>query len=171
MVSKKMMEQGSIAQELDAEVYRKIAGALASKQLEMETRIEIERKKREGRWIIELWSEEPEKVKRAVKEVVSELQLPYLDIAVPKPEHEREPLIDVSDRGDYLSVVAELPGVEEEDILLEVVNVLKISVNAKNQKRKYSKEVLLPEPAKIIGKTYKNNILEVKLKKEVEKQE
>lgn len=171
MVSKKMMEQGSIAQELDAEVYRKIAGALASKQLEMETRIEIERKKREGRWIIELWSEEPEKVKRAVKEVVNELQLPYQDIVeAPKPEHEREPLIDVSDRGDYLSVVAELPGVEEEDILLEVVNVLKISVNAKNQKREYSKEVLLPEPAKIIGKTYKNNILEVKLKKEVEKQ-
>ena len=163
MVSKKMMEQGSLVQELDAELYRKIVGALASKQVELETTIEIERKKREGQWLIELWSKEPEKAKRAIKEVVGELR--FQDIAAPKPEHEREPLIDVSDRGDYLSVVTELPGVEEEDIILEVKTVLKISVNAKN--RRYNKEVLLPEHAKITDKTYKNNILEVKLKKEV----
>ncbi len=158
------MEQGSLVHELDAEVYRQIVGALASKQMEMETTIEIQRKKRDdGRWMIELWSKEPEKAKRAIKAVVGELQ--YQDIAAPKPEYERKPLIDVSDRGDYLSVVAELPGVKEDDILLDVKNVLKISVNAKN--RRYSKEVLLPEHAKIIDKTYKNNILEVKLKKEV----
>ncbi len=163
MVSKNMMEQGSLVQELDAELYRKIVGALASKQVELETTIEIQRKKREGQWLIELWSKEPEKAKRAIKEVVGELQ--FQDIAAPKPEHEREPLIDVSDRGDYLSVVTELPGVEESDIRLEVKNVLKISVNAKNLR--YSKEVLLPEHAKITDKTYKNNILEVKLKKEV----
>ncbi len=164
MVSKKMMEQGSIVQELDAEVYRKIVGALASKQVEMETTIEIQRKKRDdGQWLIELWSKEPEKAKRAIKEVVGELR--FQDIAAPKPEHEREPLIDVSDRGDYLSVVTELPGLEESDIILEVKTVLKISVNAKN--RQYNKEVLLPEHAKIMDKTYKNNILEVKLKKEV----
>ncbi len=144
-------------------MYRKIVGALASKQVELETTIEIQRKKREGQWLIELWSKEPEKAKRAIKEVVGELQ--FQDIAAPKPEHEREPLIDVSDRGDYLSVVTELPGVEESDIRLEVKNVLKISVNAKNLR--YSKEVLLPEHAKITDKTYKNNILEVKLKKEV----
>ncbi len=165
MVSKNMMEQGSIVQELDAEVYRMIAGALASKQLEMETTIEIQRKKREGQWLIELWSKEPEKAKRAIKEVVGELRFQDIAAPKPKPEHEREPLIDVSDRGDYLSVVTELPGLEESDIILEVKTVLKISVNAKN--RQYNKEVLLPEHAKIMDKTYKNNILEVKLKKEV----
>ena len=177
MVSKKMMEQGSIVQELDAEVYRKIAGALASKQFELDTTIEIERKKREGRWIIELWSknEDIEKSRRAIKEVIGEvgitetLKIPTDEL---KREKEKEIFAEVrEDEEGHLVVLAELPGVEEEDILLEVENVLKISVNAKNQNRKYSKQVLLPEPAKITEKTYKHNVLEVKLKKEVEKQE
>ncbi|MBC8521926.1 MAG: Hsp20/alpha crystallin family protein [Methanomicrobia archaeon] len=173
MVSKKMMEQGSIVQELDAEVYRKIAGALASKQFELETTIEIERKKREGRWIIELWSEKPEKAKRAIKEVIGEAGITEtLKIPAEELKKEKEIFAEVrEDEEGHLVVLAELPGVEEEDIGLEVENVLRISVNVKNQNRKYSKEVLLPEPAKIISKTYKNNILEVKLKKEVEKQE
>ncbi len=170
MVSKKMEECGSIVQELDAEVYRKIAGALASKQLEMEIMIEIERKKRGGRWIIELWSEEPEKAKRAIKEVVNKLKISYQHLSeAQKQKYEREPLIEVFDGGDCLSVVAELPSVEEEDISLKMENVLRISVNAKNHK--YSKEVVLPGPAKIVSEIYKNNILEVKLKKEVEKKE
>lgn len=170
MVSKKMMEQGSIVQELDAEVYRKIAGALASKQFELETTIEIERKKREGRWIIELWSEEPEKAKRAIKEVIGEAEITEtLKILAEELKKEKEIFTEVrEDEEGYLVVLAELPGVEEEDIGLEVENVLRISVNTHDQK--YSKEVLLPEPAKIIEKTYKHNILEMKLKKEGEKQ-
>lgn len=175
MVSKKMAEQGSIVHELDAEVYRKIAGALASKQFELETTIEIERKKREGRWIIELWSknEDTEKSKRAIKEVIGEAGITEtLKIPAEELKKEKEIFTEVrEDEEGYLVVLAELPGVEEEDIGLEVENVLKISVNGKNQNKKYSKEVLLPEPAKIMGKTYKHNTLEVKLKKEVEKQE
>ena len=176
MVSKKMMEQGSIVQELDAEVYRKIAGALASKQFELDTTIEIQRKKREGRWIIELWSKNKdiEKSKRAIKEAVGEagitetLKIPAEEL---KREKEKEIFAEVrEDEEGHLVVLAELPGVEEEDILLEVENVLKISVNGKNKNGKYSKQVLLPEPAKIMEKTYKHNVLEVKLKKEVEKQ-
>ena len=175
MVSKKMMEQGSIVQELDAEVYRKIAGALASKQFELDTTIEIERKKREGRWIIELWSknEDIEKSKRAIKEVIGEAGITEtLKIPAEELKKEKEIFAEVrEDEEGHLVVLAELPGVEEEDIGLEVENVLKISVNGKNQNGKYSKQVLLPEPAKIMEKTYKHNLLEVKLKKEVEKQE
>ena len=48
MVSKEMREFGSLFQELDAKVYRKIAGDLASKQIDMGITIEIERKKENG---------------------------------------------------------------------------------------------------------------------------
>jgi len=170
-----MMQQGSIVQELDAEVYREIAGALASRQFELETTIEIQRKKREGRWIIELWSknEDTEKSKRAIKEVIGEAGITEtLKIPADELKKGKEIFTEVrEDEEGHLVVLAELPGVEEEDITLEVENVLKISVNGKNQNRKYSKQVLLPEPAKIMEKTYKHNLLEVKLKKEVEKQE
>ena len=171
-----MMEQGSIVQELDAEVYRQIVGALASKQLELNTMIEIQRKKRDdGQWIIELWSKNKdiEKSKRAIKEVIGEAGITET-LKIPAEELKREKEIFAEVREDeegHLVVLAELPGVEEEDIGLEVENVLKISVNGKNQNGKYSKQVLLPEPAKIMEKTYKHNLLEVKLKKEVEKQE
>lgn len=167
-----MMEQGSIVQELDAEVYRQIVGALASKQLELNTMIEIQRKKRDdGQWIIELWSKNKdiEKSKRAIKEVIGEAGITET-LKIPAEELKREKEIFAEVREDeegHLVVLAELPGVEEEDIRLEVENVLRISVNAKNQNRKYDKQVLLPEAAKIIDKTYKHNILEVKLKKEV----
>ena len=166
------MEQGSIVQELDAEVYRKIAGALASKQFELDTLIEIQRKKIEGKWIIELWSKNKdiEKSKRAIKEVVGKAGITEtLKIPAEELKKEKEIFAEVrEDEEGHLVVLAELPGVEEEDILLEVENVLKISVNTHDQK--YSKQVLLPEPAKIMEKTYKHNILEVRLKKEGEKQ-
>lgn len=163
MVSKEMKEHGSLVQDLDAKVYRKIAGELASKQIAMGITIEIERKKKDGKWMIELWSQEPEKSKKAIEEVVG--KLPYREITVEgaKP---KEPLIDVFDEKDYLVVRAELPNVKEKDIKLDLKNVLKISVNA--QGKKYSKDVPLPTPVKITGKKYSKNILEVRLKKIIE---
>ena len=162
MVSKEMREFGSLVQELDAKVYRKIAGDLASKQIDMGITIEIERKKKEGKWMIALWSQEPEKAEKAIGEVVG--KLPYRDRKITIEEAEpKEPLIDIFDERDHLLVRAGLPGIKEKDIKLKLENVLKISVNA--QGKKYSKGVPLPTRVKIIDKKYSKNILEVRLKK------
>jgi len=78
----------------------------------------------------------------------------------------REPIIDVFDEGEKLVVIAELPGVEEGDIHLAVKDdILSLSSEAKD--RKYSKEVLLPSPvdADSTESSYKNGILEIKLRK------
>ncbi len=55
----------------------------------------------------------------------------------------REPLVDVFDEGDTLVVIAELPGVEEGDIHLEVKDDI-LDLSAEAEDRKYRKEVLLP---------------------------
>jgi len=78
----------------------------------------------------------------------------------------REPIVDVFDEGERLVVIAELPGVEESDIHLEVKDdILDLSAEAKEWK--YSKEVLLPSAvdAKSMETSYKNGILEIRLKK------
>jgi len=78
----------------------------------------------------------------------------------------REPIVDVFDEGEKLIVIAELPGVEEKDIHLEVKDdILDLSAEAKD--RKYSKEVLLPSlvDAGSMEYSYKNGILEIKLRK------
>jgi len=91
----------------------------------------------------------------------------------PEIREEREPLVDVIEEKASIKVVAELPGVEKEDIKLNATeDALTISVDT--PQRKYYKEVTLP--AKIDPKsakaTYKNGVLEVKLaKKEVSREE
>jgi len=78
----------------------------------------------------------------------------------------REPIVDVFDEGECLVVIAELPGVAEDDIHLEVKeDILDLSAEAKD--RKYSKEVLLPSPVDVesMESSYKNGILEIELRK------
>ncbi|MFQ6135034.1 MAG: Hsp20/alpha crystallin family protein, partial [Nitrososphaerales archaeon] len=77
----------------------------------------------------------------------------------------REPLVDVFDEKDTVRVIAELPGVEKEDINLAVEGkTLTVSVDAA---RKYYKKVDLPAEVDAEGTqaSYKNGILEVILKK------
>ena len=80
----------------------------------------------------------------------------------------REPLVDTFENEKEIIVIAELPGVEEKDIKTEVEErTLRISAETKD--RKYSKEIELP--AAVTGElesTYKNGVLEVKLKKKAE---
>ena len=85
---------------------------------------------------------------------------------------EREPLVDVFSEDGVVKVVAELPGVEKQDIKLHATpKTLTISVDT--PQRKYYKELELP--AEIDPKTakavYKNGVLEVTLKKVEEKPE
>ena len=78
----------------------------------------------------------------------------------------REPIVDVFDEGERLVVIAELPGVEEDDIHLEVKDdILDLAAEAKD--RKYSKEILLPSAvdASSMKTSYKNGILEIRLRK------
>jgi HSP20 family protein len=77
----------------------------------------------------------------------------------------REPLVDLFDEEQEIVVVAELPGVAEEEIHIEVQDDI-LSLETSGE-RKYAKEILLPEAvdATTLRKTYRNGILELGLKK------
>ena len=84
----------------------------------------------------------------------------------PRVEEEREPITDVFDEKDEIRVYAEMPGVSQEDIKLDLKeDILDISVQSGD--RKYHKEILLPVKVKAenLTSSYKNGILEVKIKK------
>lgn len=59
-------------------------------------------------------------------------------------EEAREPLIDVFDEGDRLLVVAEMPGVEGEDVHVDLDGRL-LTVTAARADRKYRKSIEVPE--------------------------
>lgn len=85
---------------------------------------------------------------------------------LPATGEQREPLVDVVTGDEMVQVIAEVPGVEKEEINLSATqNNLTISVNT--ELRKYYKEVPLPtevDPDSAKAK-YKNGVLEVSLKK------
>ncbi|MEB3780195.1 MAG: Hsp20/alpha crystallin family protein [Desulfurococcales archaeon] len=84
-----------------------------------------------------------------------------------KPEirEEIEPLVDVIEHEDEVWVVAELPGVDKDKIKVKARED-KVIIKAENEKR-YYKEVELPAKVKpeTAKASYKNGVLEVKLKK------
>lgn len=77
---------------------------------------------------------------------------------------EREPLIDIIDRDTQICVMAELPGVDKNDIDLSI-NEDKLTIDVKNPARKYNKTITLPAnvDSKNIKANYKNGVLEVTL--------
>ncbi|MCP8322395.1 MAG: Hsp20/alpha crystallin family protein, partial [archaeon] len=78
-------------------------------------------------------------------------------------ESEKEPLIDIFDNKDNLTLVIDLPGFKEEDIKLKPMgNKLIISI-----KNLTYKEIFLPTTIKPdkINTRYRNGILEVRLEK------
>ena len=74
--------------------------------------------------------------------------------------------VDIFDEEKYIDIVAELPGIEEKDIKVDLsADILAISADA--AKFRYSKKIQLPcKPKGIIKKLYKNGIMEIKLAKE-----
>lgn len=86
----------------------------------------------------------------------------------PRITEEREPLIDVFESDDEITVVVEMPGVEKDKIDVRVSEDGKrLIVSASDTNRRYYKEIDLP--AKVDPQSakasYKNGVLEVKLKK------
>jgi HSP20 family protein len=82
-----------------------------------------------------------------------------------KPERSTiEPVTDLFDEGDYLRIIAELPGMSEEkiNIVLEK-NTLIISASEKD--RNYRKTIVLPYEGILGKKRYQNGILELTLEK------
>jgi len=83
-----------------------------------------------------------------------------------KITEEREPIVDVFDEKDHILIVAELPGVSEDSITLDMKGDI-LTLEAGDEKRKYAKEILLP--AKVYPHTketsFKNGVLEVRIKK------
>src|SRR6266702_4054438 len=84
----------------------------------------------------------------------------------PVVEEERQPLVDVFDEKDHILVIAELPGVAEEQISASVKGDI-LTLSAANNDRKYYKEVVLPEDvdADSLQQKYKNGVLEIKVNK------
>lgn len=85
---------------------------------------------------------------------------------------EQEPLLDIFDEGEYVRIVASLPGAKEKNInvgMMEDKLIISTDVldNGHLLQKNY-KEVSLPCPVKgKIKSSYKNGILEVRLKKKV----
>ena len=83
-----------------------------------------------------------------------------------REETVREPLVDVIEGDNKISVTAEVPGVSKDDIDLEITEkTLTIKVDTKD--RKYYKEIelpseVIPDTAKA---TYQNGVLDVEIKK------
>jgi len=104
------------------------------------------------------------------KPVIREFGNVQRDRFGPKVREDREPLVDVLEEDEDVVVVAELPGVEKEDIRLHAgEDHLTISVDTSD--RKYYKELVLPvgvDPGSARA-VYKNGVLEVRLKKSPEK--
>jgi len=84
---------------------------------------------------------------------------------VPPLKKQRELMVDIFNEGEHIKVIAELPGVTEQDIKTELRgNVLIIS--ATSPSREYYKEVTLPCPVKgEINSSYNNGILQIELGK------
>lgn len=82
----------------------------------------------------------------------------------------REPLVDIVEKNGSITVTAELPGVNKEDIDLEVTETT-LTINVEDDEREYYKEVELPAEVKTDGAqaTYRNGILDIELQKVEEK--
>jgi len=78
-------------------------------------------------------------------------------------EDERELPVDIFENGERTRIIVELPGVNEEDVRLDLTeDILAISANRGNYN--YRKNIKLSRTSeRIIGKTYNNGILEITL--------
>jgi HSP20 family molecular chaperone IbpA len=83
---------------------------------------------------------------------------------------EPKPLLDVLNLGDGVLIVAELKGFKKENIKVDV-NEQRLVLLARSQNRKFYRCLSLPVRVapESMEMTYKNGVLEIRLKKAVEK--
>ncbi|MFX1278048.1 MAG: archaeal heat shock protein Hsp20 [Promethearchaeota archaeon] len=89
----------------------------------------------------------------------------------PVVKSKREPLVEVSEEKDQIIVIAEMPGVDRDEIELNYINQSLIISTKETAKRDYYKEVKLSSAVNLdVAKArYSNGILEVRLKKNDER--
>ncbi len=77
----------------------------------------------------------------------------------------REPLVDVFDEHNEVVVTAELPGVNESDLVVELKGDM-LTIESKGERR-YAKEIVLPVEVDAAGlqKKYNNGVLEIRVRK------
>lgn len=84
----------------------------------------------------------------------------------PEVREEREPITDVFDEKEEIIILAEMPGVNQEDIKVNLEGDI-LNISAQTGNRKYHKEILLTKKVKpeTLAKSFKNGILEIKINK------
>lgn len=84
----------------------------------------------------------------------------------PKIDEEREPITDVFDEEGEIKVYAEMPGINEEAVSVDLKEDI-LEIRGVSKDRKYRKEILLPAKvdAHTLTSSYKNGVLEIKMKK------
>ena len=82
------------------------------------------------------------------------------------PSTPQEKPVDIFDEKDHIKVIAEIPGVDGKDIGINLQNDMLI-IDVDIPDHKYHQELKLPcSPKGELKKSYKNGILDVKIKKE-----
>ncbi|MCY2933314.1 MAG: Hsp20/alpha crystallin family protein [Planctomycetota bacterium] len=78
----------------------------------------------------------------------------------------REPLVDIFDEADHLLVVAEVPGVMQSDVHVDLKDDI-LTLSAEHGETKYYKELLLPESFQSEKMSFicRNGIIEIRLMK------
>lgn len=84
----------------------------------------------------------------------------------PVVEEVREPIVDLFDEKSHVRLIAELPGVSDEGLSIELKGDI-LNLNAASKERQYAKEILLPCPVKqeSLQKSFHNGILEIAIEK------
>jgi HSP20 family molecular chaperone IbpA len=79
---------------------------------------------------------------------------------------EPKPLIDIFQENNWITIVAEIAGFNKETLKIDVKDQ-KLTLSAKAKDRRYYKSLNLPKVVipNIMHTTYKNGVLEIKLKK------
>lgn len=83
---------------------------------------------------------------------------------------EREPLTDIIEGDNTIAVTVEIPGIEKEDIDLNIIDD-KLDITVNSEQRKYHKKINLPGKVKpkSTKATYKNGILDIVIEKKDKK--
>ena len=84
----------------------------------------------------------------------------------PKVDEEREPITDIFDEKTEIVVIAEMPGIDENDLKIDLKEDI-LEISAVSKARTYRKELLLPikTSMKNLKHKFTNGILEIRIKK------